>query len=73
MPSTLGIAHDRENSTEMDAKYFVWENCDGLQAVIYKGTYPQCLVVVGAINLDNDITLEEINSRCNGYLFEEQK
>lgn len=68
-PLNMHIAYDHEESTEMNARYFVYE--DGV--VIYKGTYPQCLVVYGAISLDPEITLEEINSKCNGYLFEENK
>jgi hypothetical protein len=63
----LNIAHDRENSSELDAKYFVY---DEESNVIYTGKYTQCLVVIGAIHLDSTQTLNEINEKSNGFLFE---
>lgn len=60
----MQIAYDKEASTEMDAKYFVYEdNC-----VIYKGTWSQCLCVVGAFHLDPTTSLDEIRSRSNGFI-----
>lgn len=63
----LNIAYDREDSTEIDSKYFVYES-EGLRPVIYKGTYPQCLCVIGAFHLDPDITIAEIRSKSNGFI-----
>jgi hypothetical protein len=72
----LRIAYDREESDEMNPRYFVYDanfsNEDG-GVVIYKGSYPQCLVVVGACLLDPEITLQEVNEKCNGYLFDKEK
>lgn len=65
----LSIAYDREKSTELEPKYYVH---DSNHNVVYSGSYPQCLVVVGAVRLAKDkgetITLAEIDNKCNGYL-----
>jgi hypothetical protein len=59
----MRIAYDRLESTEFKPKYFVYD--DG-GVVIYKGTYTQCLVVVGG--LAQDLTLEEIKDKCGNVL-----
>ncbi len=62
----LQIAHDRELSTEIKPVYYVYDTADN--AIVYTGSYSQCLVIVGAVALDSDITLSEINNRTDGYL-----
>ena len=60
------IAYDREESTEMYPRYFVYDDIDHF--VHYKGTYTQCLIVVGAFSLDPTTTLEEIKNKCGDIL-----
>lgn len=62
----LAIAYDRDDSTEMNPRYFVYDTDDN--CVLYKGTYSQCLCVIVAIHLNPDITLEEIRNKSNGYV-----
>ena len=65
------IAYDREASTEIDAKYYVYDTQGSMgkeYPIIYKGNYSQCLCVVGAFGLNPDTTLEEINEKTNGFL-----
>lgn len=69
----LNIGYDREESTEWEPKYFVYEHTFGgdgsyENVVIYKGTYAQCLVIVGAGQIDPDMTLEEIRDKTNGFI-----
>lgn len=61
------IGYDKEASNEMDSRYFVYNEED--REIIYKGSYTECLVIVGAMSLDPDITLIEIQNKTNGFIF----
>jgi hypothetical protein len=63
----LRIAYDMKASTEFNPLYFVYDT-EHLGAVVYKGKYIQCLCIVGAVSLEPGITIEEINSKTNGFL-----
>jgi hypothetical protein len=68
----LHIAHDKEESTEFEPVYFVYQLGYKDGVVIYRGSYTQCLVVIGAYSMVKmdmpEPALREINERCNGYL-----
>lgn len=64
----MGIAYDKEESSEMNPKYYVYEHNNSDYVVIYKGTYTQCLVVQGAISIDPDITIDDIRNKTNGFI-----
>jgi hypothetical protein len=59
----LRIAYDREESTEVKPLYFVYDDAG---VVIYKGTYAQCLCVVGGVNLG--YTLDEIKDKSEDFI-----
>jgi hypothetical protein len=61
------IGYDKSESDEMNPRYFVYES-KGLRPIVYKGTYTQCLCIVGAIHLDPDVTIPEIRSKSNGFV-----
>ena len=61
----MRIGYDRQASSELDAKYYVY---DEDYAIIYKGTYTQCLIVIGAVHVDPTITVEEIKNKTNGMV-----
>ena len=61
----MGIAWDKDESTEMSPRYFVY---DKLGVVIYKGTYVQCLCLYGGLLLDPTTTIKDINNKTNGFL-----
>jgi hypothetical protein len=63
----LNIGYDRELSTEFEPRYFVYDS-DSSNAIVYSGTYIQCLVIINAVALNPDITIEEIRSKSNGFI-----
>lgn len=64
--SEYRIAYDKEASSELVPMYFVYDTKDNF--VHYKGTYSQCLCVIGAFSMNPEITLKEINEKTLGYL-----
>lgn len=68
----LNIGWDKEESTEMEAKYFVYQGAfdflGGYNVIIYKGTYAQCLCIVGSHQLNPEMTIKEIRSKTNGFV-----
>jgi hypothetical protein len=61
----LHLAYDREASSELHPKYFVYND---EQAVVYKGTYAQCLVVIGGLHLG--YTMNEIKDKTEDFISE---
>jgi len=59
------IAYDREESTEMEPRYYVY---DDEHVVIYKGTYTQCLIVIGGLSLKTNETIEDIRNKTGGLI-----
>ena len=65
----LKIGYDKEESTEFEPKYFVYEHVLGCEnIIIYKGTYVQCVCIVGANQLDPNMTIQELRSKTNGFI-----
>ncbi len=67
----LRIAYNHEESTELVPRYFVF---DSKRIVLYKGSYVQCLVLVGAFSLyrgyegEEMPTIQSINDKTGGFL-----
>ena len=71
----LHIAYDNEASAKAESPFYFVYDIAGPESgkeypVIYKGTYAQCLCVCGGFSLFPDFTLEELNEKCNGFLFD---
>lgn len=62
----LSIGYDREQSTEFNPVYFVYDALN--KSIIYRGTYTQCLCILGAFSLDSSTSLDEIRNKTNGYV-----
>lgn len=56
------IGHDNNAK-----KYFVYETTND-NPVIYKGTYTQCLVVIGALSINPDVTIVEIREQSDNFI-----
>lgn len=63
----LRIGYDREESTKLTPKYFVYSPEEN-GAVVYKGTYTQCLIVVGTFHLYPNATWEELANSTQGFI-----
>ena len=63
----MEIAYDDLLSTNSNPRYFVYDpNYDN--EPIYKGTYAQCLCVVGYLSLDIRNTLTGIEQATDGFI-----